>query len=62
MAPSHEKTPQRLSKNQNVGSPTQQMAGFSCDRPHKILVVNDSLFLFYFGVLIANDYQNAAVS
>ncbi|CAK2691983.1 hypothetical protein VCRA2113O23_10067 [Vibrio crassostreae] len=38
------------------------MAGFSCDRPHKILVINDSLFLFYFGVLIASGYQEAAFS
>ncbi|CAH6918924.1 hypothetical protein VCHA50P417_50074 [Vibrio chagasii] len=38
------------------------MAGFSCDRPHKILVVNDSLFLFYFGILIVSGYQKAAVS
>ncbi|CAH6820851.1 hypothetical protein VCHA34P126_140161 [Vibrio chagasii] len=38
------------------------MAGFSCDRPQKILVVNDSLFLFYFGGLIVVGYQYATIS
>ncbi|CAH6803228.1 hypothetical protein VCHA50P416_170068 [Vibrio chagasii] len=38
------------------------MAGFSCDRPQKILVVNDSLFLFYFGGLIVVGYQDATIS